>query len=186
MDIAQKRALYAVYLVLSIVLWMVLFTFGVHVNTRPIRNNWGSTGTISLINFLVILLCWTWSNLMILCCTCAVIGELGRTFVSSRSKIINIRSAIIKGFLVYLLALTGQLVAVGTLPGDYNQTNPLLMIDAAYFRFAGFVSLISFMVGYSPRLFSNMMERIEHLTEIDIEEEGKTPEDREAARPQER
>jgi hypothetical protein len=153
-------------LLFFIFLWVLAFIFGVHVNTRVIRDNFSLNGYISFWELLVLLFCWTWSNLLILCCISAIIGELGHGFFLSGVRLTNYRGAIVKGFFIYLLALTGQLVIIGTvsMPARESQ-DPTMLYQASYFRLSSFVSLVSFLVGYSPRLFIQMIERFEHLTE---------------------
>ncbi len=115
----------------------------------------------SLRNLLVVAMCWTWTNLIILCCICAVVGDIGRSLLPGAGEAPSYASGVIRGFFVYLLGLTGQLVLTGT----GNGSQDLVILAGSYFRIAGFLSLLSFLVGYNPRLFSRLVERIENMAE---------------------
>lgn len=66
-------------------------------------------------------------------------------------------SAVIRGFFVFLVLLSGVLILLEKLFDSPTQEQ--------YLRLAGFVSLLSFLVGYNPHLFARLLKRIADLVE---------------------
>lgn len=110
--------------------------------------------------FIVVIFCFTPSNLALLCCTAGMLGAMGRRVVLSTQRnrdtvdqTFPVLSAILRGFFVYLTVISGILVLL---------ENPILgtMSPGQYIRFAGLLSLLSFFVNYDPSLFVALLDRV--------------------------
>lgn len=110
--------------------------------------------------FLVVLFCFTPSNLALLCCSAGMLGAMGRRVVLSTPRNQDaidssypLLSAILRGFFVYLSVISGLLVLL---------ENPILgtVSPGQYIRFAGLLSLMSFFVNYDPSLFAALLDRV--------------------------
>lgn len=175
MDESQKHSVRSgpgntVGLLLFILTWMCIFILGLHINASPSIDALASPNggvKTKLLSFLVVLLCWTWSNLLALSCVAAIVGEMGHTFFARRASRVNYRGALLKGFFVYQMALAGQVIVQGSLPSESPQ-----LLAGGYFRLAGTVSLLSFLVGYSPHLFAAVMQRALQLSEGSLQSES--------------
>ncbi len=115
--------------------------------------------------FVEILFCWTWTNLLLLCCGAAALGAFGRTRSPGAKTSVTLQSAIVKGVFVYLLSLTGQLVASGSLHhAEADLTHAEIHTDDAhYFRIAGAASFVAFSLGYHPKLLTGIAEHLSCL-----------------------
>ena len=132
--------------------------------------------------------CWTWTNLLVLCCLSSAIGVLGSGTVHGARATRTLRIACARGFFVFVVAMAGQLVFHGTPnatavpramiaeisrpnsnPGDmYSQ-----ICLEHFVRIAGLASLLSFLCGFDPRFSSKMIRYIEALA-FNQEVEGST------------
>ena len=119
---------------------------------------------------------WTWSNILLLCCFASLVGEYGREAMSRRRVIPNPQVALVRGFFIFLAMATGQLVIVGTislppslLEGAVNPQDPSVVNPAQYFRIATFCSFLNMLIGFSPRMFTNLLSRVEALAGEDVE-----------------
>lgn len=110
--------------------------------------------------FLVVLFCFTPSNLAFLCCLAGVLGAMGRQVVlttegerDSRDRTYPLLSALLRSFFVYLTVISGLLVLL---------ENPILgtASPGQYIRFAGLLSLIGFFVSYDPTMFVALLDRV--------------------------
>lgn len=112
---------------------------------------------------------WTWSNIFWLCCISSVLGEYGRNAMSPGGTT-NPQAALIRGFFIFLALATGQLVIVGTislppslLEGAVTPEDPSVVSPGQYFRIATFCSFLAFFVGFSPKLFTSLLKRVENM-----------------------
>lgn len=156
--------------VAALVIWLFLFTGGLIIGTQPYRTALG-TATVKLglwelaRSWFVVFTCYTLSNVALLCCLSSLLGAFGR-----RAKLVlqdeeervggagnPYVSAMIRGFFMYLVLLSGVLILLEKPFSDPSQEQ--------YLRLAGFISLLSFMVGYNPHLFSRLLTRIAELVE---------------------
>lgn len=133
-------------------------------------------------SFLVVLLSFTPTNLALLCCTAGVIGAAGRRLQLSveanpntRDKSHPLLSAFVRGLFVFLIAISGVLVLL---------EDPILgtASPGQYIRFAGLLSLTSFIVNYDPTVFvllvDQVRERIQERSEGDLTGEKKGDEEK--------
>lgn len=160
------RTKYTVYLIISMFVWIILFILGISINSSFYIDSISSSELFGIIkNIAVILISWTWSNVLILSCLSSSIGELGRQ-IGDKEDDFNLRTSITRGFFVFLGVAMGQLV----IAGGYNPSNESQLYynisQGAYFRIACFISLISLLFGYNPRLFFSWIHRLEKLTGI--------------------
>ena len=135
---------------ITIFLWLALYTGGVVVGTskyREIINNSSSVFDIAS-SCLIVFLFYTLSNVAILCCLASMIGGICRGSNSLLALAAN-------GLFIYLILISGLLL-LGTSPFDnLNQ--------AQYTRLAGTASLFAFICGYSPGMLGKLVNRIEEM-----------------------
>jgi hypothetical protein len=148
----------------SLVAWLGLLMAGITVGTQPyidgIRNLtthgfWEVSGSL-----LVILLCHTVSNVALLCCLAAFLGVIASRAVGRPNT--NVQTppermgvyvaAVTRGFFVFLVIQSGSILL-----SDQAFTNLTL---ERYVRLAGLSSLFSFAIGYNPRLFGELLDRV--------------------------
>jgi hypothetical protein len=126
----------------------------------------------------VMLTCWTWTNILILCCLASVIGELGRRVLLGAREVRSVRGAIVRAFFVFLVIMAAQFIILGT-PGATPLGRELVENKVAathhsevedlythvclqhFFRLAAFASLLAFMVAMHPGLVRRILERLE-------------------------
>lgn len=149
----------------SLTAWTLVFTIGMIFPSDPIRTALNGTGaTISnwmvLPYVLMFLMTYTVSNVAILCCISAWLGELGR-----RTRIDGAAqggpflrgdyiAAVMRGFLAYLAILTG-FVVIG------SGVNVFVTPSAEGFvRLAAVVSLAGFLIGFNPALLRGIESKV--------------------------
>jgi hypothetical protein len=115
----------------------------------------------------VMLTCWTWTNLLILCCLASVIGELGRRVLLGARQAPQVQAALVRGFFILLAVMAGQLMILGTpaataIPAEavHNQELYAGVWLARFIRLAAFASLISLLASLRPRLIRVLMEHL--------------------------
>lgn len=144
--------------------WALVFVLGIVVDSSALREIIArdlavgrfSLETLQAIVFVMV--CYTVPNIALLCMCASVLGSVGRTARLAnerdndpRDEVSPYFSAIIRGFFIYLVVLSGLLVLDG---------NPLVSPDPGhYFRLAGLLSLISFVASYNPGVFSGLLSR---------------------------
>ena len=123
-----------------------------------------------LLNMAGFVFSWTWSNIMGLCCFASLVGEYGREAMTRHQFIPNPQAALVRGFFIFLAMAAGQLVIVGTisLPPTLAENGagadaPHLVSAAQYFRIATFCSFLAFFVGFSPKVFTSLLNKIERM-----------------------
>lgn len=167
-------------LVTGIFLWVLFFVFGITLDagsyftkiSGPDSGIWTVVG--SVFGFF---LSWTWSNLVMLCCLAALVGEVGRDAMANGKGKPNLRGAMVRGFFIYLAITAGQLVIAGniSLPKEALEsvtngssiTSPLVTTPSQYFRLASFCSLVAFLVGFTPKLFTSILNSVSRMTGTD-------------------
>lgn len=111
-------------------------------------------------SFLVVLISFTPTNLALICCTAGVIGAAGRRLQLStdpdqdnRDRSHPLLSAFVRGLFVFLIAISGILVLL---------EDPILgtASPGQYIRFAGLLSLTSFIVNYDPTVFVLLVDQV--------------------------
>lgn len=133
-------------------------------------------------SFLMVVISFTPTNLALICCTAGVIGAAGRRLQLStdpdrdnRDRSHPLLSAFVRGLFVFLIAISGILVLL---------EDPILgtASPGQYIRFAGLLSLTSFIVNYDPTVFvllvDQVRERIQERSEGDLTGEKKGDEEK--------
>ena len=152
----------------ALLAWAVLFAAGVIIDSSPYRNTLASTAPAP---FLHKVLCWfavittfTLTNVALLSCLASVLGAAGHRLKVGLSEDTEVRkdnsthpyaAAVIGGFFVYLTIVSGILVLVEK---PYGSPSP-----EQYARLAGFISLLSFLMGYNPRMLSRFLARVAEM-----------------------
>ncbi len=117
---------------------------------------------------ITIIFTYTWSNIFLLCCLAALIGEIGR--VANLGENPKIKLAIIRGFFIFLLVTGGQLIIAGniSLPANVapegGAVGPMVTSVGQYFRLASFCSLMAFLVGFTPSWFDALLDRLKRVS----------------------
>jgi|SRR6185295_461908 len=166
-------------LLLLVFLFGILIVLGSFIDSNSYSLNTSirpSSQPSLLVAFVMKVLTWTWSNIALLACLAALIGEFGRVALTKATIALNPRAALIRGFFVFLVVLGGQLVLVGKIStGSVGADN---IRQEYYLRVAGFVSLLGFLVGYRPRLFLEILRRMQLLaSKGNLKEETSDKED---------
>ncbi|MBL8170246.1 MAG: hypothetical protein JNJ50_18955 [Acidobacteria bacterium] len=178
----QKDHLRTLITLTSIFLWMTTFLVGVSVSANKymgllsqatgLRSFWGAT--------VMLILSWTWTNVVLLTIFAGVTGEIlqwgekHKKDVPTHPACPSYRSAAIRGFLITLLLLSGNLVLLGGTGPDPTQSPNLWPVNQAYYiRIAATASLLSFLVNHNPRMISALIRRIEDLAEEHNHGKGK-------------
>jgi hypothetical protein len=119
--------------------------------------SWGKAYVLG-ISWLAVLLFFLPLNLALVCATAGTLGAFGgkanlqddSTPHNSRDNSNPYVSGLLRGFFVYLFMISGLLLL-----DDKPFSNPG---PGQYIRFAGFLSLFSFVVNYQPYLFTTLIE----------------------------
>ena len=110
--------------------------------------------------FCMFVLTYTVSNVAILCCISAWLGELGRrTRIDGAAHAVafhrgDYMAAVMRGFLSYLAILTG-FVVIGSGVDVFVTPTP-----ASFVRLAAIVSLVGFLIGFNPSMFARFVESV--------------------------
>ena len=144
-----------------IAVWVAVFLAGILVNSGPYRAQI-TDGTAVLLTWLIVLMVYTPTNIAMLSLLMGLLGALGRCATLSadeeRSKeseedtINPLISGVIRGFIVYLLTVSGLLVVLEEAPLSPTGPEP-------YIRLASIISITAFIVGYNPKYFGKLLNR---------------------------
>lgn len=181
-----------------LVLWLILFAGGMLIDTKPYRYSISPGGVTALemgtaegaaampympstpapglvISWIVVLLWFLPVNLALVCAAAGVLGAFG-----NRANLHHDRadrppaddsnpyvSAMLRGFFVYLFLISGLLLLDDA---PFSSSTP-----GQYVRLAGFLSLFSFVVNYSPHIFSGLVTWAFHRMQVRSGEEGTLP-----------
>ena len=130
--------------------WIFLFGMGTSIGTTPYRSAL-ATGDLSwyLVPWyvLVVIFCYSLTNIGILCCVAAVAGGACNSKENEPHQ-----DLIARGLFVYLVLMSGVLVIEGT---PFAQITP-----DGYIRQATTASLMAFVMGYFPELFRGALDRV--------------------------
>jgi hypothetical protein len=159
----------AIVCILAIAAWVILTAAGVAVSTKPyidlISNADGKATIWQLAQaWFLLITCYTFTNIALLCCLAAVIGAIGRSAriddVERNDPATDLRtlcvSGMIRGFFMFIIILSGTLILS-------DQKYDDITIEQ-YLKLAGLVSLLSFAIGYDPHLFVSFFERVSQWT----------------------
>ncbi len=161
-------------LCLCLLSWIGLFVAGSTIPSDDVLQGLIGTGIspgIRLIHLAGFVFTWTWSNILFLCCFASLVGEYGREAVNKHRIIPNPQVALVRAFFIFLAMVTGQLVIVGTislppslLEEAVSPKDPSVVNPAQYFRIATFCSFLNMLIGFSPRMFTNILNKVEALS----------------------
>jgi len=161
----------------TLAVWFLLFAGGILVGTKPYISTLSAATAVSEVvgAALVILLFWTITNVGILSILAATLGAFGRRTrftrrvalhgmdipgdvkekQDRRAVTIHCASAVMRGFGVYALVLSGLLVLA---------TEALVApTQGQYVRMASMISVVSFYAGYDPEMFAGFLDRIKRF-----------------------
>lgn len=171
LEVKQLTPLQMILSFLMILLWIVVFTAGLLINSGPYRNiiseqPTATSTTASLVGaghttadvleaWVVVLTCYTPINLIFLCMIAGLLGALARIAILHpdpkpdetipEDKTNPLLSGVFRGLFVYLLVVSGTLVI-----NESPFTSPT---QVQYARLAGVMSLTSFIMSYNPTTF---------------------------------
>jgi hypothetical protein len=153
---------------IMVFLWIGIFAAGTIISSQPFREALDGKAELGIVGaikaWLIVITCYTVTNVAILCCLSSVLGGLYR--YSSRKDSdtdvefvprMKVLPYLIQGFVIYLSLVSGLLL-LGE--GPFMNLSP-----DKYLRLAGSASFLSFISGYDPRMLIRMMERFAQLTE---------------------
>jgi hypothetical protein len=158
-----------VAIVADLLAWGFLFAAGLIIDSTPYRTTLGSTAYTPFLDKLrcwfVVITTYTLPNVALLACLASILGAAGHRLkvglleeeVPEGHTSHPYAGAVIGGFFVYLVALSGILILV-----EKPWANPS---PEQYARLAGFISLLSFLMGYSPRMLSRFLARVAEMIE---------------------
>lgn len=166
---------------LVLVLWMILFIFGLFVPTAGWRGELlnGTTPWYYLPRVGAVGLCYTLTNAFFLACSASFLGCMAHRWqVADGSELIpeNTRSAfasrlyvsaVLRGFFLYLMFISGFLIV--STEETVTKTE-----FGQYIRIGGMISVFGFIVGYDPNLLIRLIRRILSLADFPISASDKT------------
>ena len=145
-------------------LWIVLFAAGGIISTQPFRDRLSHPENLvaALRVWFVVLTCYTVTNVAVLCCLASYLGTLGRRSRIGGNERCDLQgdglrqytAAVIRGFFVFVAMVSGTVALTG--PNTFTNTSP-----ETYLRLAATASLVSFLAGYKPQLFSRLQGRLD-------------------------
>jgi len=145
----------------AIAVWIAVFLAGILVNSAPYRAQIAD-GKGGLVAWLIVLMVYTPTNIAMLSLLMGLLGALGRCATlsadeevakeSEEDTINPLVSGVIRGFIVYLLTISGLLVVLEEAPLSPTGPEP-------YIRLASIISVTSFIVGYNPKYFGKLLNR---------------------------
>jgi len=143
--------------------WLLLYAMGSLVGTEPARKHLASGAGVleSIYLVLLIALCYTPTNIAMLCCLASSIGGLFRYIkhpTQDRASPLKLAFFVcLPGFVIYLIIISGIVSFTGSSSLFISPS------QAPYMRLAAIASLVSFTVGYSPGLLDRLLSRVERL-----------------------
>lgn len=161
--------------------WIVLFAAGVSIPAAPYitlldHMAEGKTSTLALLGSgAMVVLCSTYTNPGILACLAAFLGGVSKGVRSggastaefadaSPTPVADCLSAVVRGFFLYLVLLSGLLLLTTKAITDGTQEQ--------YVQLAGTVSVLAFMVGYDADFFFRIMRRLDDWTQQSASQRG--------------
>jgi len=149
----------------AVLAWVILLAGGLLISTERHRQLIGGAASLPVLEQLklwwVVLTCFTVTNVALLCCLSSLLGGIYRatTRVGSDDSSVSVRYLpyLIQGFAIYLLLISGLLLV-----GEEPFSAPS---QSKYIRLAGSASILSFLAGYKPRLFIQILERFERFSD---------------------
>jgi hypothetical protein len=164
--------------VAALLLWIVLFSSGLLVDSAFFRQHVSANGQISLGNFALAILIYTPTNVAFLSVLCGFIGgccsrifevgdlpeQLQKAADAQNPELVRSLTrriaylaespwlSMLRGFITYIAAIAGILLVIGD---PFANPTPL-----QYIRTAGIISLIAFVMGYDPTRFEELITKL--------------------------
>ena len=178
-------------IIVCLMAWTALFSAGILVNSQPYRQSikdaiivkywsdisWSYTIYIAS-SWIVVVTCYTPTNIAILCSISGLLGALGdqvRLGADSQGRNPSDQthpfvSSLVRSFFVYIVLISGVFIlAADPFPDSTLEGSSVTYTESAlrelYIRLAGIISLASFAVSYDPKLFTTTLMKIANLTE---------------------
>ena len=159
----RGRSLWVITTLLAVV-WFALFTGGVIIDTTPHRASlleFTTLGGWEIVQSIgMVILFYTPANLAFLCVLAGMLGAVGDQIhlvpgsghSGTRDQSVVLLSAIVRGFAVYVVLISGVLLIT---------FDPISApTQAGYVRLAGLVSGFSFVMSYNPAIFARVLQRV--------------------------
>jgi len=154
-------------------LWTAFFCAGIFVPTAEFRQSlWG--GKLGFFPFLghllLVISCYALTSILFLSCAASFLGCMTRRwYVMDHSRVEHSSvaipaarlylSAVLRGFFLYLITIAGFLTV----------TTEKSLVDTTldqFVRMAGVTSVLSFVVGYDPKVLNRLLERVMDVAEV--------------------
>jgi hypothetical protein len=162
---AARRALHwgwrlgAVGLALA---WTLLFAVGVLVDSAPYRkalNEVAGTAAFAR-NLGLVILAYSPTNMLALCCVCSLLGTLSRRTHAIHASEERDRDAFVaalsRGFFIFVLGCSGLLLLKGeVIFGAPTQVD--------YIRHATLLSMFAFIAGFYPEVFWTLADKVSEV-----------------------
>lgn len=162
--------------IMLIVVWLLFLALGnsLHSDDYQPQQADGVVSFLKLIFFYLV--SWTWTNVGVLACVAAALGESGRDIQSNAHS--DYRRAVVNGFYAYLVVTAGYLVSQGGLnlvdqhpeikaknvtADDWTRS----MAQFTYARIALTVSIASFIAGYAPNYIKSLLVGVANRIPVD-------------------
>jgi hypothetical protein len=154
---------------LGSLIWILMFGAGILINSKPFRDQ--VAASFDWYSFMMSILVYTPTNIFILCIVAAFVGGCASRLLLSRAQKISLTESsddslkkddsyiymnenpfgsLLRGMVVYFAFLAGVFVANSNLFFDPT--------PQGYTQAAGVVSLLSFLMGYDPTMFSSFLK----------------------------
>ena len=174
----KDKKFYSYAVSIALFLWIVLFSSGLLVDSTFFRNHVNVDGQLSLGNLTLAALVYTPTNIAFLSVLCGFIGGCTSKIFDSGDLPEQLQKAIeaqevelirslkrrlsyltespllsmLRGFITYIAAIAGILLVIGD-----PFANPTAL---QYIRTAGIISLITFVMGYDPTRFEELITKL--------------------------
>jgi hypothetical protein len=175
---SDEKRFYCHAAAVALLLWIVLFSSGLLVDSTFFRANVSVNGQISFANLTLAVLIYTPTNIAFLSVLCGFIGgcasrlfdfgdlpaQLQQAKDAQNAELIQSLTrrmiylnespllSMLRGFITYIAVIAGILLVIGD-----PFANPTAL---QYIRTAGIVSLIAFVMGYDPTRFEELISKL--------------------------
>jgi hypothetical protein len=157
----------------ALLAWTIFFAAGVLVSTKSYRDNLWGPESLSIgywFRAMFVTFCsYTLTNLLFLACLSSYLGCMAMRWHVSQQSLGQAQfyshiypsrlytSAVLRGFLLYLLIISGMLVIASE--SSMENTTPI-----QYVKIAGLVSVFGFIVGFDPQMVYRFLNKIDNVT----------------------
>ena len=174
----NDKTFYCYAVSVALLLWIVLFSSGLLVDSTFFREHVNVNGQLSLSNLTLAALVYTPTNIAFLSVLCGFIGgctskvfdsgdlpeQLQKAIDAQETELIRSLKrriayltespllSMLRGFITYIAAIAGILLVIGD-----PFANPTAL---QYIRTAGIISLITFVMGYDPTRFEELIMKL--------------------------